>query len=160
MEWRSPSSARPKKNRLRKSKVKTLLIAFFGNNGVICKEFVQTALKRLLLFGQSCIGLDSGCCCMIIAVRCVCANSWLSAAYLFSIIHRTPLMWRLRISFHPPPPQPKERHERHWFCRHGGNSRTCDSCSAFDSFADDSFQELYEHCQKFVLKNGDYFEGQ
>lgn len=28
----------------------------------------------------------------------ICANSWVSAAYLFSIIHRTSLIWRLRTS--------------------------------------------------------------
>jgi hypothetical protein len=40
MEWRSPSSPRPKMSRLQKSKVKTLLIAFFDSNGIIHKEFV------------------------------------------------------------------------------------------------------------------------
>jgi hypothetical protein len=24
----------------------------------------------------------------------------------------------------------------------------------------DSFQKLYEHCQQYVVKDGDYFEGQ
>jgi len=59
MEWRSPSSPRPKKSRLQKSKVKTMLIAFFDSDGIIHKEFVpagQTVnsasykenLKRLL----------------------------------------------------------------------------------------------------------------
>jgi hypothetical protein len=28
-----------------------------------------------------------------------------------------------------------------------------------DAFSD-SFQELYEHCQQCVVKDGDYFEGQ
>jgi hypothetical protein len=28
-----------------------------------------------------------------------------------------------------------------------------------EAFAD-SFQKLYEHCQQFVVKDGDYFEGQ
>jgi hypothetical protein len=28
-----------------------------------------------------------------------------------------------------------------------------------DDFAD-SFQKFYERCQKFVVKDGDYFEGQ
>jgi hypothetical protein len=39
-EWRSPSFPRPKKSRLQKSKVKTILIAFFDINGIIHKEFV------------------------------------------------------------------------------------------------------------------------
>lgn len=60
MEWRSPSSPRPTKCRAEKSKVKTMLIAFFDKDGMIHKEFVpagQTVnatfylevLKRLLL---------------------------------------------------------------------------------------------------------------
>ena len=40
MEWRSPSSPRPKKSRLQKSKVKTMLFAFFDSNNIIHKEFV------------------------------------------------------------------------------------------------------------------------
>jgi histone-lysine N-methyltransferase SETMAR len=40
MEWRSPSSPRPKKSRLQKSKVKKMLIAFFDSDGIIHKEFV------------------------------------------------------------------------------------------------------------------------
>jgi hypothetical protein len=59
MEWRSPSSPRPKKSRLQKSKVKTMLIAFFDSDGIIHKEFVpagqtvnsafyEDVLKRLL----------------------------------------------------------------------------------------------------------------
>jgi hypothetical protein len=39
MEWRTPSSPRPKKSRLQKSKVKTL-IAFFDSDGIIHNEFV------------------------------------------------------------------------------------------------------------------------
>ena len=40
MAWCSPSSPRPTKSRLQKSKVKTMLIAFFDNDGIIHKEFV------------------------------------------------------------------------------------------------------------------------
>jgi hypothetical protein len=45
----------------------------------------------------------------------------------------------------------------------GGNPRTCDSCSAIDSFNEafaDSFQKLYKRCQPCVVKDDDYFEGQ
>ena len=35
MEWRSPSSPRPKMSRLQKSKVKTMLIVFFDSDGII-----------------------------------------------------------------------------------------------------------------------------
>jgi len=59
MEWRSPSSPRHKKSRLQKSKVKTMLIAFFDSDSIIHKEFVpagqtvnsafyEEVLKRLL----------------------------------------------------------------------------------------------------------------
>jgi hypothetical protein len=59
MEWRSPSSLRPKKSHLQKSKVKTMLIVFFDSDGIIHKEFVpagqtvnstfyEEVLKRLL----------------------------------------------------------------------------------------------------------------
>ena len=59
MKLRSPSSPRPKKSRLQKSKVKTMLIAFFDSDGIIHKEFVpagqtvnsafyEEVLKRLL----------------------------------------------------------------------------------------------------------------
>jgi len=118
MEWRSPSSPRTKKCRLQKYKVKTMLIVFFDSDGIIHKEFVpagQTVnsafykeiLKRLLRrihrvrpeFHRN--GMDSGCCCTITRLRTVRSvyNSWLSTAYLFSIIHRSPLIWRLRTSF-------------------------------------------------------------
>ena len=59
MAWCSPLSPRPKQSPLQKSKVKTLLIAFFDNKGIIHKEFVpagqtiraayyQAVLNRLL----------------------------------------------------------------------------------------------------------------
>jgi hypothetical protein len=40
MEWRSPSSLQPKKSRLQKSKVKTMLIAFFDSDDIIRKKFL------------------------------------------------------------------------------------------------------------------------
>jgi hypothetical protein len=40
MEWHSPSSPTPKKSRLQKSMVKTMLIAFFDSDDVSHKEFV------------------------------------------------------------------------------------------------------------------------
>ena len=43
MAWCLPTYSRPKKSRLPKSKVKTLLIAFFDNKGIIHKEFVPAA---------------------------------------------------------------------------------------------------------------------
>ena len=49
MAWFSPTSPRPKKESSAKSKVKTLLIAFFDNKGIIHKEFVlagQTSIPH------------------------------------------------------------------------------------------------------------------
>lgn len=42
MQWCSKSSPKPKKLRLQKSKVKTLLITFFDSDGVIHKEFLPS----------------------------------------------------------------------------------------------------------------------
>jgi len=56
------------------------------------------------VFGQSCTEVDSGCCCMITrlrTVRSVSTNSWLSVAYPFLIIHRTPPIWHLLICLFP-----------------------------------------------------------
>lgn len=40
MEWRSPASPRRKKVRAEKSRIKTMLITFFDNQGIIHKEFL------------------------------------------------------------------------------------------------------------------------
>lgn len=58
-EWRSPDEGNPKKSRLMKSKIKTMLICFYDSKGIIYKEFVPSGstvnaefylnvLKRLL----------------------------------------------------------------------------------------------------------------
>lgn len=39
-QWLSPGSARPKKARMSKSKIKTMMICFFDSKGVVHKEFV------------------------------------------------------------------------------------------------------------------------
>lgn len=41
-EWRSQDEGKPKKSRLEKSKVKTMLICFYDSKGIIHKEFVPT----------------------------------------------------------------------------------------------------------------------
>ena len=41
-EWHTPTSPRPKKARMAKSRVKSMLIAFFDAEGIIHKEFVPT----------------------------------------------------------------------------------------------------------------------
>ena len=75
-----------KKSRLQKSKVKTLLISFFDNKDSIHKDsvpacrtvnaaFYQAVLNRLLQrirgFGQSCAGLENGCCSTIMPLHIV-----------------------------------------------------------------------------------------
>ena len=40
-EWVGEHSARPKKLRFQKSRVKTMLIVFFDSQGIVQKEFVQ-----------------------------------------------------------------------------------------------------------------------
>ena len=40
LEWKSPTSPRPKKARMSKSKVKVMLIAFFDVRGIVHKEFL------------------------------------------------------------------------------------------------------------------------
>ena len=39
-QWLSPRAPRPKKARMSKSKVKTMIIAFFDSRGIVHKEFV------------------------------------------------------------------------------------------------------------------------
>jgi len=39
-EWKAPDEPKPKKSRLEKSKVKTLLICFYDSKGIVPKEFV------------------------------------------------------------------------------------------------------------------------
>ena len=91
--WRSSNSPRTKKSCLQKSNVKTLLVTFFENKGIIHKEFVPAGQTINAAFyqavlnpdcysvsGLSCTGLENGCWSTIIplhTVRSVCANSWL-----------------------------------------------------------------------------------
>ena len=39
-EWKAPNEPKPKKSRMEKSKIKTLLITFYDSKGIIHKEFV------------------------------------------------------------------------------------------------------------------------
>jgi hypothetical protein len=52
MQWKSPSSRRPKKAQMSKSKVKTILICFFDCKGTVHREFVppgQTVNQKFYL---------------------------------------------------------------------------------------------------------------
>ena len=94
--WRGVQQlSRFQKKSLQKSKVKTLLITFLDNKGIIHKEFlpagqtINATFYQAVLnicysvsggFGQSCIGLENGCSSTIISlhtVGSVCADSWL-----------------------------------------------------------------------------------
>jgi len=39
-EWHTKSSPRPKKTRMSRSRVKTMIIVFFDSRGIVHKEFV------------------------------------------------------------------------------------------------------------------------
>ena len=43
-QWKSPGSPRPKKARMQKSKLKTMLICFFDQEGIVHQEFVPTGM--------------------------------------------------------------------------------------------------------------------
>ena len=115
MAWCSPTSSRPKKSRLQKFRFKTLLIAFFNNKGIIHKDFFLQENPLLPHytrqfwtycysvsggFGQSCTGLENGCCSTIMplyTVRFVCAKFWLRRWQLCLFTLLTCLIWLLRI---------------------------------------------------------------
>ena len=151
-----------------------MLIAFFDSNGIIHKEFVpmgqtvnsafyEEVLKQLLQHihhvwpelhqtGQWMLLHNN------VPAQSMCTSSWLSAAYMFSIIHHTPLIWCLRTSVSPP----EEHHERRTFADVAAIQEHVTAVLRSipkEAFAD-SFQKLYERCQKCVVKDGDYFEGQ
>jgi hypothetical protein len=71
---------------------------YFANFGGLLGPFGVQGLKikfyswGIFLFGES----PNSC-----ALKSVSTNSWLSVAYLFSIIHRTPLVWHLRMGKRP-----------------------------------------------------------
>jgi len=178
MEWRSPSSPRPKKSRLQKSKGKTLLIAFFDSDGIIHKEFVpagqtmnsafyEEVLKQLLWrihrvrpelhrTGQWMLLHDNA------PTHCaVCVHQFLAQ-------HGVPVL------DHPPYSPDLAPADFFLFpCLKSimKGTRFADMVAIQErvtavlwsipkeAFAD-IFQKLYERCQQCVMKDGDYFEGQ
>jgi len=44
LQWKSPVSPRPKKARMQKSKLKTMLICFFDQEGIVHREFVPPGM--------------------------------------------------------------------------------------------------------------------
>ena len=45
MEWHTASSPRPKKARMSKSKIKSMLICFFDSRGIVHTEFVPQRMS-------------------------------------------------------------------------------------------------------------------
>ena len=81
-EWKAPDEPKPKKLRMEKSKIKTLLITFYDSKGIIHKEFVPPGktvnavyclgvMKRLLarirraVCGRNIVKVEAGVCYMI-----------------------------------------------------------------------------------------------
>jgi hypothetical protein len=87
----------------------------------------------------------------------VSTNSWFRAAYPFSIIHRTPLIWRLQIFFLFPCLKSIMKGARFADVAAIQERVTAVLRSIPTEAFADSFQKLYECCQKCVVKDGDYF---
>jgi len=178
MEWRTPSSPRPKKSRLQKSKVKTMLIAFFDSYGIVHKEFVpagqtvnsafyEDVLKRLLR--------------RIHHVRPELhrTGQWMllhdnAPAHCAIRFHQFFAQRGVPVLDHPPYSPDLAPADFFLFLRlksimEGAHfadvAAIQESVTAVllsipkEAFAD-SFQKLYERCQQCVVKDGDYFEGQ
>jgi histone-lysine N-methyltransferase SETMAR len=72
-EWHTPSSPRPKKARMSKSKQKSMLICFFDRHGVIHKEFVPPGQTvNAVFYVQVLTRLQK----RIVRVRPAIANNW------------------------------------------------------------------------------------
>ena len=178
MEWRPPSSPRPKTSRLQKSKVKTMLIAFFDRDGIIHKEFVpagqnvnsafyEEVLKQLLRrihhvrpelhrTGQWMLLHDN------VPAHCVIRVHQFLAQRGVPLLEHPPYSPDLApADFFLFPRLKSIRKGAHF----ADVAAIQESVTAVlrsipkEAFAD-SFQKLYERCQQCVVKDGDYFEGQ
>jgi len=177
MEWRS-SSPRPKESRLQKSKVKTMLIAFFDSDSIIHKEFVpvgqtvnsafyEEVLKRLLRrIHRVQPGLHR-------------TGQWMllhdnAPAHCAIRVHQFLAQSGVPVLDHPPYspdlapanfflfPRPKSIMKGAGFADMAAiQERVAAVLRSIptEAFAD-NFQKLYERYQKCVVKNNDYFEGQ
>lgn len=178
MAWCSPSSPRPTKSRLQKSKVKTMLIAFFDNDGIIHKEFVppgqtvnaafyEDVLKRLLQ--------------RIRRVRPDLHKSgkWVllhdnAPAHTAIRVRQFLAQHNVTVIDHPPYSPDLAPADFFLFPRlksvlKGARFSDVDDIQESvtsvlktihkDAFSG-SFQKLFERCKKCVERNGDYFEGQ
>jgi len=178
MEWRSSSSPRTKNSRLQKPKVKTMLIAFFDNDGIVHKEFVpagqtvnsafyEEVLKRLLQRIH------------LVRPELHRTGQWMllhdnAPAHCAIRVHQFFVQRGVPVLDHPP--YSPDLAPVEYFLLPGLKSimkgaRFADVAAIQErvtavlrsipkeAFAD-SFQKLYKRCQKCVVKDGDYFEGQ
>lgn len=177
MAWCSTSSPPPKKSRLTKYRIKTLLIVFFDSKGLIHFEFVPAAttvnaeyyegvLKRLLL--------------RIRRIRPQYRNGQWNLlhdnARPHTAIRVTQFLDRHQVPVldHPPYSPDLAPADFFLFPRLKGvlkgqhfsditeiQQRVTTVLRAIpkEAFAD-SFQQLYTRCQKCIVANGEYFEGQ
>lgn len=178
MEWRAPSSPRQTKSRAVKSKVKTMLITFFDKEGIIHKEFVpagQTVnaafylevLKRLLQRIRR------------VRPQMFQTGNWMllhdNAPSHTSIMVRQFLTQRgVTVLQHPPYspdlapadfflfPRLKQALKGSRFAdvEEVQNHVTAILKTIPHQDFSNSFQALYERCQKCVVASGEYFEGQ
>jgi transposase len=177
MEWRSPSSPRPKNSRLLKSKIKTMLIAFFDINGIIHKEFVpegQTVNSEF--YEQVLLRLLQ----RIVRVRPQLYRSgqWMllhDNAPAHSSIRIRQLLARRGVPILDHPPYSPDLAPADFFVSPSEDvtkgARFADVAAiqecvtailrsiSKEAFAY-SFQKLYECCKQCVVKDGNYFEGQ
>jgi len=178
MEWRSPSSPQPKKSRLQKSKVKTVLIAFFDSYGIIHKEFVpagqtvnsafcEDVLKQLLWrihrvqpelhrTGQWMLLPDNAPAHCAIRV-----HQFLAQRGVPVLDHPLYSPDLAPADFFLIPRLKSIMKGAHFADVAAIQERVTAVLHSIpkETFAD-SFQKLYEHCQQCVVKDCDYFEGQ
>jgi hypothetical protein len=178
MEWRSPSSPRPKKSRLQKSKVKTMLIASFDSDNIIHKEFIpagqtvnsafyEEVLKRLLRrFHRVRPGLHRTGQWMLLhhnapAHCAICVHQFLVQSGV-SVLDHTPYSPDLASAdcFLFPRLKSVMKGARFANVTTIHERVTAVLRSILTEAIAESFQKLYERCQKRVVKDGNYFDGQ
>ena len=136
MAWCSQTSPRPKKS-LQKSKVKTLLIAFFDNKGIIHEEFVPAGQTINTAFYKAILNR------LLQRIRRVRPE-----------LHRTGKWMCTQCD----PCAPIPGSEDGSYAR--SSSLLQDLRSIPHEAFSDCFRKLYERCKTCVVAVGDYFEGQ
>ena len=178
MAWCSPSSPRPTKSRMQKSKVKTMLIAFFDIKGIIHKEFVPMGQTVNAAFYEQVLRR------LLQRIRRVRPElhkpgSWMllhdnAPAHSAILVRQFLAQHGVLVIDHPPYSPDLAPADFFLFPRlknalKGARFDDVDdiqktvttilrtiSSKAFSG----SFQNLFERCQRCVESGGDYFEGQ